>query len=134
MKPIRLEKPGFGKKSPAMKFPKVKLIKFKEPNTMTQEHKHTPTPWRLHDRKVHILNQHGSVIAQVNLIQKHIRTEDDITEMHANADFIVTACNAHEELVKTGKELLESLVKNPAEIAVKALAFNEALSRAGVKL
>jgi hypothetical protein len=75
---------------------------------MTNQTKHTATPWKAEKRNVEcqrtILSAAGGYLA---IIGNPWTPYDDETE--ANAAFIVTACNSHDELLEACKEALKQL-------------------------
>lgn len=76
---------------------------------MTQETKHTPTPWNINDQRasgwmnnsIYISSQTGFNLARVY--------DDAPNDSEANAAFIVHACNTHDEAIKLINDYAETL-------------------------
>lgn len=105
---------------------------------MTQETKHTPTPWQVSDKP-----RHGDVVIktmQPNGVYHVAYVTDDCDELYQidevakrkNAEFIVRACNSHYALVEALKKAHDHIYKvsGGGETAIRE-TINEALKLAG---
>lgn len=80
---------------------------------MTQETKHTPTPWHLSRTRIGnctieaaCAKQHGGGVA-IATCRASRRSKESCDEADANAAFIVRACNAHEGFVRVCGKLMD---------------------------
>jgi hypothetical protein len=82
---------------------------------MTDQPKHTPTPWLAEGKTVYALNENGTnrfsalVQAGFEFDGRRYKMPASPEEIEANAAFIVRACNSHDALVKVAKNLRDYL-------------------------
>jgi hypothetical protein len=97
---------------------------------MSEQAKHTPTPWRIETMRPHTLGKAWINAEGMNFVadcsSASARTEHgfcgrvDYEEIEANAAFIVRACNSHKDLLSAAKEALSALNRLMPNIVMDA--------------
>ena len=102
---------------------------------MTQEAKHTPTPWKMQDmgsQETDIIANSGTIMGLTGGSGAPSKYEpDDAAEWDANAAFILKAVNCHDDLLSALKGLVYAL-GNPIMGAMYEIDRNLPDARAAI--